>query len=91
MNLPLLYGTGTPAAQTAILSRTEAIKRFGTDQVVGRTMSTISKGVTRDFKITGVFKDIPKNSSMKIAAIERLDFNSFFAEEPQFLTCWGCQ
>jgi putative ABC transport system permease protein len=54
-------------------------------------MTTVSKGVTRDFKITGVFKDIPKNSSMKINAIQRLDFNSFMAQEPQFLTCWGCQ
>src|SRR4051794_11455285 len=91
VNLPMLSGTGTSAAQTAIISQSEAIRRFGTDQVVGRTMSTISKGVTRDFKITGVFKDIPKNSSMKINAVERLDFNSFFAEEPQFLSCWGCQ
>ena len=91
VNLPMLYGTGTPAAQTAIISQAEAIKRYGTDQVVGRTMSTISKGVTRDFKITGVFKDIPKSSSLKIAAIQRLDFNSFFANEPRFLSCWGCQ
>jgi putative ABC transport system permease protein len=91
VNLPLLSGTSTPAAMTAILSQSEAIKRFGTDQVVGRTMTTISKGVARDFKITGVFKDIPKNSSLKINAIERLDFNSFMAQEPQFLTCWGCQ
>jgi putative ABC transport system permease protein len=91
VNLPLLQGTGTPAAMTAIISQSEAIKRYGTDKVVGRTMTTISKGVTRDFRITGVFKDIPKNSSMKINAIQRLDFNSFFAEEPQFMTCWGCQ
>jgi putative ABC transport system permease protein len=91
VNLPLLYGTSTPAAMTALVSQSEAIKRFGTDQVVGRTMTTISKGVARDFKITGVFKDIPRNSSLKINAIERLDFNSFMAQEPQFLTCWGCQ
>ena len=91
VNLPMVEGAGTPAAQTMILSQSEAMRRFGTEHVVGRTMSTISKGVTRDFKITGVFKDIPKNSSLKIEAIQRLDFNSFFAQEPQFLTCWGCQ
>jgi putative ABC transport system permease protein len=91
VNLPLLSGTGTPAAMTAVISQSEAIKRYGTDQVVGRTMTTISKGVTRDFKITGVFKDVPNNSSLKVNAIQRLDFNSFFAKEPQFLTCWGCQ
>jgi putative ABC transport system permease protein len=91
VNLPLLSGTTLPAAQSAVISQTEALKRYGTDQVVGRTLSVISKGVTRDFKITGVIKDIPKNSSMKINAILRMDFNSFFAKEPQFMTCWGCQ
>ena len=91
INLPMISGLGTPAALTAMISQSEAVRRFGTDQVVGRTMTTISKGVARDFKITGVFKDIPKNSSLKLNAIERLDFNSFMAEEPQFMTCWGCQ
>ncbi|HZU51916.1 MAG TPA: FtsX-like permease family protein [Sphingomicrobium sp.] len=91
VNLPLVAGSTLPAAQTAVLTRTEAIKRFGTDQVVGRTLSAISKGVTRDFKITGVLKDVPKNSSLKINAILRMDFNSFFAKEPDFLTCWSCQ
>ena len=91
VNLPVITGSTLPAAQTAVLTRTEAIKRFGTDQVVGRTLTVISKGVKRDFKITGVIKDVPKNSSLKVNAILRLDFNSFFAEEPNFLTCWGCQ
>lgn len=91
VNLPLLAGTSLTAGQTALLTRTEAINRFGTDQVIGKTLTTISKGVTRDFKITGVLKDIPKNSSLKINAILRLDFNSFFAQEPNFLSCWSCQ
>ncbi|HEY8433330.1 MAG TPA: ABC transporter permease [Sphingomicrobium sp.] len=91
VNLPLVAGTTLPQAQTAVITQTEARNRFGTDQVVGRTMSLISKGVTRDYKITGVLKDLPKNSSLKVNAILRMDFNSFFAQEPNFLTCWSCQ
>jgi putative ABC transport system permease protein len=91
VNLPLVAGTTLPQAQTAVLTQTEARNRFGTDQVVGRTISLISKGVTRDFKITGVLRDLPKNSSLKVNAIVRMDFNSFFSSEPNFLTCWGCQ
>jgi len=91
VSLPLAAGTSLPAAQTAVITQTEARNRFGTDQVVGRTISLISKGVTRDFKITGVLKDLPKNSSLKVNAIIRMDFNSFFAQEPNFLTCWSCQ
>jgi putative ABC transport system permease protein len=91
VNLPLVAGTSLPAAQTAVITQTEARNRFGTDQVIGKTMSLISKGVTRDYKITGVLKDLPKNSSLKVNAILRMDFNSFFAQEPNFLTCWSCQ
>jgi putative ABC transport system permease protein len=91
VNLPLVGGTTLAFPQTAVLTQDEAIKRFGTDQVVGRTLTIISRGIRRDFKITGVLKNVPKNSSMKIDAVLRLDFNSFYAENPQFLTCWGCQ
>jgi putative ABC transport system permease protein len=91
VNLPLASGSTLGAAQTAVMSQSEAIKRFGTEDVVGRTFTVISRGIKRDFKITGVIKDLPKNSSMKIAAILRLDFNAFYADNPQFLTCWGCQ
>ncbi len=91
VNLPLAAGTGLNAAQTIVLSESEAKRRFGTTDVVGRTLTLISIGVKRDFKITGVFKDIPKNSHMKLNAIGRLDFTAYFATSPDFLTCWGCQ
>jgi len=91
VNLPLAAGSTLSAPQTAVITREEAIKRYGTDQVVGKTLTVISKGQKRDFKITGVLEDLPKNSSMKVNAILRMDFNSFFASEEQFLTCWSCQ
>jgi putative ABC transport system permease protein len=91
VNLPMKYGSTLPEAQSAAMSETEARNRFGTDNVVGRTFTVISRGKKRDFKITGVFKDIPKNSSMKIAAVLRLDYVAFNADNPSFLTCWGCQ
>jgi len=91
VNLPLAAGTSLLAPQTAVISQEEAVKRYGTDQVVGRTLTVISRGIKRDFKINGVLKNIPKNSHMKFNAILRLDFKAFFAEDPFFLTCWGCQ
>ena len=91
VQLPMLAGTTLNAAQTAVLSQSEAIKQFGTDQVVGRTLTTVSKGVTRDFKIVGVFKDTPKNSHIKLGGILRLDFNAYWAESPEFMTEWGWQ
>jgi putative ABC transport system permease protein len=92
VNLPLLAGTSLGTPETAVITKSEAIKRFGTDQVVGRTMTIITRGVKHDLKITGLLKDLPKNSSLKIDALIRLDFNSFYADNPDFLNkCWGCQ
>ena len=91
--LPLLQGGVGALDQvgTAVISRSEAIRRFGTDNVMGRTLSVISRGVTRDFRITGVMRDIPKNSHMQANVIARLDFAAFNADSPQALQCWGCQ
>ncbi|GAA3893060.1 ABC transporter permease [Sphingomonas limnosediminicola] len=92
VSLPLVSGTTLPAPQTAVLTQSEARKVFGTDRVLGQTLTVISRGLKRDFKITGVIRDLPKNSSMKFNAIMRLDFVAFNSDNPDFLTkCWGCQ
>jgi putative ABC transport system permease protein len=91
VSLPLLAGSTLTAPQTAVITQEEALKRFGTDQVVGRTITLISHGLKLDFKIAGVLKNLPKNSSMKINAVLRIDFNAFFSDSPNFLTCWSCQ
>ena len=91
IRLPMHSGTTLTAANTAVLSRSEATKLFGTDQVVGRTLTTVSRGVSRDFRIVGVFNDIPKNSHLRINGILRLDFNALFADTPSFMTQWGWQ
>jgi putative ABC transport system permease protein len=91
VSLPLISGTTLTQPQTAVITQSEAIQRFGTDQVVGRTLTVISRGIKRDFKINGVIRDLPKNSSMKISTIMRLDYVAFNSTNPQFLTCWGCQ
>jgi putative ABC transport system permease protein len=91
VNLPLLAGESLTGVKTAVITQEEAIKRYGTDQVVGRALTMISKGKTQDFRITGVLRNIPKNSHFKINAILRIDPNAYWAEEQEFMTCWGCQ
>ena len=68
VSLPLIAGTTLTQPQTAAIAQSEAIQRYGTDQVIGRTLTVISRGIKRDFKINGVFKDVPKNSSMRPAS-----------------------
>jgi putative ABC transport system permease protein len=93
IDLPLLHGSRSALdrVNTALLSRSEAVARFGTDNAVGRTMTVISKGKRFDYQVGGVFEDVPKNSHLRINALVRIDFPSYMAQEAQFLTCWGCQ
>lgn len=52
-----------------VLSRTEAQNLFGSpDLAVGQTVSWAAVGIKRDCIVTGVFSNVPKNSS------ERFDF-----------------
>lgn len=93
VELPLVRGSrgALGVNDTAVLTRSEAIKQFGSDDVVGRTLTLIQKGQKHDYRITGVLADLPKNSHMKINAVVRRDFPAYFSSEPQFLTCWSCQ
>ncbi len=91
--LPLIRGEANPLGQvnSAVLTQSEARRRFGTDDVVGQTMTMITRGITRDFRITGILADLPRNSHLKINSLIRIDYVAYNAETPQVLDCWGCQ
>ena len=93
LQLPLLKGDRSSLNQVGnvVITRSEAIKRLGSDDVIGRTLSVISRGKTRDLKITGVLADLPKNSHIEANAIARIDYPTWVADTPNGLTCWGCQ
>ena len=44
------------------------------------TLTMIQKGQKHDYRITGVLKDLPKNSHLKVNAILRRDFPSYFTQ-----------
>jgi putative ABC transport system permease protein len=93
VDLPLVRGSrdALDTVGNAVVTQEEAVRRFGTDDVVGRTLTLISKGQKWDFKIAGVLKDLPKSSHFRINSIIHLDIKSFMSKEPQALDCWGCQ
>ena len=36
-------------------------------------------------------RDLPRNSHLRINSLIRIDFVAYNADQPQGLTCWGCQ
>ena len=73
------------------ISESEAIRRFGTIDVIGRTLTLVLNSGNTDYRITGVFKDIPKNSQFAANIVARVDPNTEFSRYPNFMTSWGSQ
>jgi putative ABC transport system permease protein len=89
--LPFAYGspkTALPDPKTIVLTESEARKQFGTADVVGR-MLTIGAGEGKtDYRIGGVLRDLPKNSSLKLAVLFRYDRTGHKNLPPEELG-WG--
>lgn len=74
---------------TVALSESEAMRLFGRTDIVGETLTTVERGKHVDYAVTGVFRDLPKNSHMKLTMVMRTDYRSYFADYPDFPTTWG--
>ncbi len=57
--------TALSAPRTVVLTRKNAFKYFGTDDVIGKSLSFEVEGKQTDFKVTGILKEIPKNSHIQ--------------------------
>ena len=80
--IPFIHGDPGRAlsgADSLVVSRSEAVKRFGTVDAVGETMTIIGDSGQRDLKVTGVFEDLPKNTHLGFNMVTR------FKEE------WPCE
>jgi putative ABC transport system permease protein len=87
LQLPFLRGDPASAlddVSSLVLSREEAMRLFGTIDVVGRTITTIRRGEKEELRVTGVFEDIPRNSHLELSAVGRI------TEEEKANCGWGC-
>lgn len=76
-DLPFAYGsaaTALPDTNSIVLTEREAIRQFGTADVLGRrfTLGATPPG-KRDYKISGVLRDLPRNTSLRIGIMYRGD------------------
>jgi putative ABC transport system permease protein len=75
LQVPFLRGdhaTAMAGADSLAVSRSEALKRFGTVDALGRTLTIVADtGEKRDLKVTAVFEDLPKNSHLGFSLVTR--------------------
>jgi putative ABC transport system permease protein len=87
LQVPFLRGnpaTALAEADSLVLSRKEALKRFGTVDAVGRTVTGIRRGDKYALRVTGVFEDLPRNSHLGFNLVSRI------TEQAKAECGWGC-
>ena len=91
LRLPFVRGdprTSLASPGTMVLTETEARRRFGTLDVVGRILTLATGSGSTDYRITGVVRDPPRNSHLALSVVARVDFETLLGGAVPFLTEW---
>jgi putative ABC transport system permease protein len=94
LQFPLLKGDPKRAlsqVNSLVLTESEGRRLFGSEDPMGKTVSMVSRGITTDWRVTGVARDLPKNSHVAFTMVGRFDPGTFFTDSPDFMTAWGWQ
>jgi putative ABC transport system permease protein len=69
-DLPMVRGSGAALRQPAnvLISETLARRYFGTSDPIGQTL-TIAVDKTANYRVAGVFRDLPKNTDFEISLL----------------------
>jgi putative ABC transport system permease protein len=89
--LPFLRGSperALPDTNSIVLTESEAIRQFGSIDVVGRTITTTTGPQRRDYNVTAVIADLPRNSHLAFDALLPFD-RSLYADYPEIFRSWG--
>ena len=73
--LPFIRGnpeTALRGTDSLVLSRSEAVNRFGGIDIIGQTITAVRRGQQTSLRVTGVFEDIPRNSHMNFRMVGRI-------------------
>jgi putative ABC transport system permease protein len=87
LQLPFLRGdpaTALRGMDSLVLSRSEAINRFGSLDIIGQTVTSIRGGEQSSLRVTGIFEDIPRDSHMNFRMVGRI------SENDKEQCGWGC-
>ncbi|HEX8571763.1 MAG TPA: ABC transporter permease [Allosphingosinicella sp.] len=88
LDLPFAHGsaaTALPDSNSIVLIESEAIRQFGTADAVGKVISLGAGPGKRGYRVGGVLRDLPRNTSLSVGIIYRRDP----AQIPPELRGWG--
>lgn len=90
-DLPLVSGDPQQAlagAAGVVLSETMARKYFGDDDPMGQRLTLTLDGQPRDYVVTGVLRDLPENTHLKLGVLAPLD-QAALPRSAEYLDQWN--
>ena len=94
LRVPFVRGDATHALDTphsVALSEKEARAQFGPRDPIGQTLTVTANGITDTYRVTGVFRDLPRNSHLAMTMVLRIDPPTFYRTTPGVITSWTWQ
>jgi len=73
-DLPFAQGKAAGAlddVNAIVMTESEAVRQFGTAQALGRTLSLGAGDGKRDYRVAGVLRDLPRNTSLRLGIMLR--------------------
>jgi putative ABC transport system permease protein len=74
-----------------VLSEKSATKLFGSEQALGKTITLVSGNIKADYRVTGVFKDLPKNTNLNFGLVARFNPQDYWRDSPAAYQSWNDQ
>lgn len=74
--LPFAQGSAATALRdtnSIVLTQSEAMRQFGTADALGKLLSLGAGSGKRDYRVSGVLRDLPRNTSLKLSLLFRED------------------
>jgi putative ABC transport system permease protein len=84
IDLPFAQGsaaTALPDVNSIVLTEREAIRHFGTAEALGKRLSLGAGPGKRDYRVTGVLRDLPRNTSLRLSLMFRRDITQIPVEQ----------
>jgi putative ABC transport system permease protein len=84
LGLPFAQGsaaTALPDTNSIVLTESEAIRHFGTADALGKQLSLGAGPGKRDRRVTGVLRDLPRNTSLRLSLLTRRDLGAIPPEQ----------
>ena len=75
-SLPFVQGSATtalPDTNSIVLTESEAIRQFGNPDALGKLLSLGAGPGKRDYRVSGVLRDPPRNTNLKLDIVFRRD------------------